>query len=308
MTVINAVGSLPGLGRLIVNHVISSGTSTDKTEITDRLLPGDLRTGDNPIAKIDSTLTAIRDSGLLSLSGNTVSTTHLVNEFSRGKQLTPENFRRLLQQSIFEENYEDPWNSAETLTSGAKDLNRALSWFLAQDCTSTLTWDTKSTGLHSVQTLQAKQLYKAESLPLQPFSNDVRWNTFARWSVAIGLAEPALLGNGLHPNATVAIRDITLDMASTVFRVDDYLDELAKRLPVLSGGTMRQGFLNHTDSDPDPHASIGALDTTVGQALLALEEEGLLVLKSESDTDRKTINLGATPRSVTHIDVRGVAK
>ncbi|MFW0793302.1 protein DpdG [Gordonia sp. CPCC 205515] len=305
MTIINAVGSLPGLGRLLVNHVISAGNTIDRTELAARLLPKDLRTGDNPTASLDTTLTAIRDSGLLAVSGDAVSTTPIVDEFTRGKQVTPQQFRRLFQKSIFDPSNEDPWKhgTGDTLTAGAKDLNRALSWFLAQDCMSVVTWDTNSTGVYSAQALQIDQLPDAETL--RPFSNDVRWNTFARWSVAIGMAEPALRGNGLHPNATVAIRDVTREMSPTVHRVDDYLAELARRLPVLSGGTMRRGFLQHTDSDPDPHVSTAALDTTVGQALLALEEEDLLVLKSEADTGRRTINMGATPRSVTHVEILG---
>lgn len=306
MSIINQPASLPGLGRLIINQIISSGNTEDREMMLNHLLPDNLRSGGDPTNKFEDTLTAIRDAGLVSLSGSTVSTTPVVNDHSQGRPLTPEQFRRLLQRSIFEVNYEDPWDYSPgvTLTGGAKDLNRALSWFLAQDARSTLAWDSNSTGIRSVQTLQSSQIPEPEVL--RPFSNSNRWLPFTRWSVAIGMAEPALTGNGLHANATVAIRDITLEMSRTLYRVDDYLDELAKRLPVLSGGTTHRGFLQHTDCDPDPHASVGAIDTTIGQALLALEEDGLLVLRSESDTDRRTINLGADLLSVTHVDVREV--
>lgn len=72
MTIINATGSLPGLGRLMVNYVISAGNSTDRSELFDRLLPDNLRIGDNPFLNLNGTLTAVKDAGLLNQSGNTI--------------------------------------------------------------------------------------------------------------------------------------------------------------------------------------------------------------------------------------------
>ncbi|GAF48273.1 protein DpdG [Rhodococcus wratislaviensis] len=308
MTIINAVGSLPGLGRLIVNHVISAGNSADESEMFERLLPENLRSGDNPFANLKGTLTAVKDAGLLIQSGSIISTSSRVDDFSRGKPLTTKRFRRLLQRSVFESITADPWDqtTGEALTSGAKDLNRALSWFLAQDVRSTLNWDKTTGGLRSAQLLQGQQLPGA--VALHPFANDVRWNTFARWSVALGMAEPALAGTGLHPDATVAIRDITLEMTPGIRNIDDFLDGLTKQLPVISGGALRSSFLKLTDADPDPHASIGLLDTTIGQAVLSLDEEKIVtILPPKADTNSKTIGLGSVQRRITHLEIHEVA-
>ncbi|MGW4580331.1 protein DpdG [Rhodococcus aetherivorans] len=308
MTIINATGSLPGLGRLMVNYVISAGNSTDRSELFDRLLPDNLRIGDNPFLNLNGTLTAVKDAGLLNQSGNTISTTPRVDDFAHGKPLTANRFRRLLQCSIFESIDADPWDQAtgETLTSGSKDLTRALSWFLAQDARSTLTWDKTTGGLSSAELLQVQQLPRTTDL--RPFSNNARWQLFSRWSVALGMAEPALVGTGLHPDATVAIRDITFEMTPGLRTVDDFLDSLTRQLPVISGGSIRNSFLKLAGSDPDPHASIGLLDTSIAQALLSLEEEKVVtLLPPKSDTTSKTIGLGSVQRRITHLEVHEVA-
>lgn len=310
MTIINATGSLPGLGRLMVNYVISADNSIDRSELFDRLLPENLRSGGDPLGNLDGTLTAVKDAGLLIHSGNIVSTTSRVADFAQGKPLTADRFRRLLQRSIFESIDADPWDQAtdETLTSGSKDLTRALSWFLAQDVRSTLTWDKTTDGLNSAELLQVQQL--PGTAHLLPFSNGTRWQIFSRWSVALGMAEPALTGTAfqLHPDATVAIRDITLEMTPGLRTIDDFLDSLMRHLPVISGGSIRKGFLKLADGDPDPHASIGLLDTSIAQALLSLEEEKVVtLLPAKSDTTSKTIGLGTAQRRITHLEVHEVA-
>lgn len=307
MTIINAMGSLPGLGRLIVNRVISAGNSVDRTELYEFLLPEPLRGGGNPWEKLVGTLTAVKDAGLLTQSGNAVLTTQRVDAFCRGKPLSTRQFRRLLQRSIFEPANMDTWNQTQTegLTTGAKDLNRALSWFLAQDVRTTLNWSKTTNGPENAQALQRQQLPRHPLL--QPFSNDTRWNNFTRWSVALGMAEPALTRSGLYPDATLAIRDISQEMTPGIRNIDDYLNSLTTHLPVLSGGTLRDGFLKLTDADPDPDASIGLLDTTIAQALLALEEEKILtILPAESDANSKTIGLGSAPRRITHLEIHEV--
>lgn len=304
MTIINAVGSLPGLGRLIVNTVLSAGNVTDRSKLYSQILPEAIRLSDNPTSNLDATLIAIRDSGLLAQTGEALEATPRVVDFCQGKLLTKDQFRRLLQISIFETNNEDPWEQTndERLTSGAKDLNRALSWFLAQDVRSSLTWNKSGGGLDSAELLQNQQLPTA--VTVRPFANDVRWTTFTRWSVALGLAEPVLTGNGLHPNPTVAIRDVTLEMTPGLRNVESYLGVITRQLPVIGGGSIRNSFLKVAGKDPDPDSAVGLIDTSIAQALLSLEEENLVVMPPPtSDANGKSIGLGSTERQITHIQI-----
>ena len=303
MTIINAVGSLPGLGRLILNHVICSENSVESAKLIDDLLPEPLRTGLDPLLNLNSTLIALKGAGLLQESESVFSTTRLVDTVAGGEPVGPERFRRLLQRSIAASIDDDPWILAEgdTLTSGTKDLTRALSWFLAQDVQQTFTWDKTGRGLVSAEVLQREQLPNEQLL--HPFANDVRWGIFGRWATALGMAEPALAGTGLHPDAIVAIRDVTGEMPPDTYKIDDYLSALGRHLPVINGGALHTSLLQHT-SEPDPDASNGWLDSSVAQALIGLEEEKLItILPVKADASSRTIGLGSEPRRVTHVRI-----
>jgi hypothetical protein len=307
MTVINAVGSLPGLGRLIVGTLIDSTASMERAEVHAKLLPEPLHTRENPFANLDATLLALKDIGIMNEVDGMISLAPEASKMLRGTPLTRSKYRKLLQQFMFASVDVDPWRleTGDTLTSGTKDINRALSWSLAQDVRSTLTWNKTGGGAVSVELLQKDQL---PSVPaLRPFSNDVRWNTFTRWSTALGMAQAAFQGVGIYPDATVAIRDVVLEMAPGRRSIDDFLGGITRRLPVLRGGVLHSSFLQLSAVDPDIDGASGLLDTTLAQALLALEEDGIVnVLPVQADADSRTIGLGSTPpRRITHVDVRG---
>ena len=64
-------------------------------------------------------------------------------------------------------------------------------------------------------------------------------------------------------------------------------------------------FLELSTVDPDPETARGHLDSTLAQAVLALEEELLIkVLPPEADASSKTIGLDNSSRRITHIEVQ----
>jgi hypothetical protein len=119
-----------------------------------------------------------------------------------------------------------------TKDAGAKDLVRALAWFLTRDAFIPL-------GLNDVSQLQAKEfpvrLGKA-------IVNDVRWNRFVYWAPALGFAAQSLLdkdaGQRLVPDCTVAVRRTVLAIWPKGERVDAAaaIDRIIEELPVLPGG------------------------------------------------------------------------
>ncbi|MGA5537818.1 protein DpdG [Mycolicibacterium nivoides] len=307
MTVINAGGgaALPGLGRLIVSTLVDSGSGMEKDEMLRTLLPESLHTGKNPLSNIDATLLALKDIGITEERDAKVLLAPQAQTMLREPQITRSAYRKLLQRFMFSAADSDPWRLAagDTLTSGTKDINRALSWSLAQDVRSTLTWDKANGGSVSVELVQQDQL--PNNPDLRPFANGVRWGAFMRWAAALGMAQPAFQRTGIYPDATVAVRDLVNEMPHGRQTIDRFLETLATRLPVLSGGALHRGFLQLTPVNPDPDAAAGLLDTTVAQAILALEDEGVLNLPiPQADAASRTIGLGAaSPRRVTHIEV-----
>lgn len=307
MTVINAVGSLPGLGRLLVGTMMDSAAPLERAEVFAKLLPEPLHTRDKPFSNLDATLLALKDIGIVNEVDGMISLVPEVTTMLAGIALTRSTYRKLLQSFMFASADVDPWRlgTGDTLTSGTKDINRALSWSLAQDVRSTLTWNKTDGGSVSAEILQKDQL---PSVPtLRPFANDVRWNTFTRWSTALGMAQPAFQGVGIYPDATVAIRDVVLEMPLGRRSIDDFLEGITRRIPVLRGGVLHASFLQLSVVDPDPDGASGFLDTTLAQALLTLEEEGIVsVLPVQADANSKTVGLGSVPpRRITHVEVHG---
>ena len=304
MTVINAVGSLPGLGRLLVNMLTDVPTGIERDELYARLLPEPLHSGKDPFSNIDTTITALKDIGIIEEVQKVISLVPQAKSMLVGPGISRPAYRKLLLNFIFS-SVVDPWRvtAGDTLTSGTKDINRALSWSLAQDVQSTLTWHKNDGSSVSVELMQQDQL--PDTPDLRPFANDVRWNTFVRWSTALGMAQPAFQGTGIYPDATVAVRDVVVELSPGRISIDDFLDAITRRLPVLSGGALHSSFLEHSPTNPDPDAAAGLLDTTVAQALLALEDEGILsVLPPQADAASRNIGLGRTPpRRITHIEV-----
>lgn len=305
MTVINAVGALPGLGRLIVTTLVDADFNMEKTELYRTLLPESLRRGTSPVSNIDATLVALKDIGVTDERDGMVLLAPQAQTKLREAKITRAAYRKLLQHFIFSDVDTDPWRLAagDTLTSGTKDINRALSWSLAQDVRSTLTWNKSDSGSVNVELAQQEQL--PTNLELRPFANSVRWGNFVRWATALGMAQPAFQTSGIYPDATVAIRDYVSGMAPGRQTIDGFIDTLTSRIPALSGGALHTSFLQLSGANPDPDAAAGLLDTTVAQAILALEDEGVLKLPvPQADAAGKTIGLGVTPqRRITHIEV-----
>jgi hypothetical protein len=307
MTVINAVGSLPGLGRLLVGTMMDSAVPVERAEVFAKLLPEPLHTRENPFSNLDATLLALKDIGIVNEVDGMMSLVPEATTMLTGTLLTRSTYRKLLQRFMFASVDVDPWRvgTGDTLTSGTKDINRALSWSLAQDVRTTLTWNKTDGGSVSADLLQKDQLPNVPTL--QPFANDVRWNNFIRWSTTLGMAQPAFQGVGIYPDATVAIRDVVLEMPPGRLSIDEFLDGITRRFPVVRGGALHSSFLQLSVVDPDPDGASGLLDTTLAQALLALEEEGIVsVLPVQADADSKTVGLGSVPlRRVTHVEVHG---
>src|SRR4051794_276957 len=102
MAVLNPPSALPGLARVIVNHLLASRATYDEERLTALFAPADLGEGD-VTRGVDNTLRACRALGLLvQASGQQISVSQGVQEASGGVAFTREAFRVLLRSSVLD--------------------------------------------------------------------------------------------------------------------------------------------------------------------------------------------------------------
>jgi hypothetical protein len=224
----------------------------------------------------------------------------------RGSAFDRVAFRRITLRHVLDIGRDgDPWSvgEGEASTSGARDLTRALSWFLAQDAlASPLRW------ADNVEKLQSDQ-FRTSQNDRWALTNDTRWNAFLRWAPALGLAVPSVVRAkpGLVPLPAVAVADAVDEMTARRVPIQEFLGALAQLLPVLPGGVIRNGLVTRLGTDPDPGVQANAVDTSVAQTLRLLESRGLIAFERLADADG--VQLSRTDQiRTTHVTIKGGKK
>ncbi|MFB8136322.1 protein DpdG [Streptomyces mirabilis] len=284
MAVLNPPRTLPGLGRAIINFLTGSRRAWTEKELIEAFRPPGLNEDSSSSKGVADTLYTFRAIGMLCFDADDVITVS-DSVAARGTTLAPAAFRRVLQRHALDLDRDgDPWQTGpgESLTGGARDLLRAMSWFLAQDALGRpLAWTT------GVQALQYAQFPDPDH-ETWAITNDTRWGAAARWGQALGLTAPSLLQakSGLVPLPVVAINDVLDELPSGQLPVGDFLGQLAAKLPVLHGGLVRASLVAYLpDGDPDPGIAQDCADSSVGQALRILRDRGRLVFDTLPDAD-----------------------
>jgi hypothetical protein len=308
MAVLNPPRSLPGLVRSIINHLLDSRAKYDEDRLQRLFVPDGLNDDLGRLDGIKNTLAAMRALTMIaSDSEGHLSPSTSVLDASEGEPFTRDAFRTVLREHVLDLARDgDPWqlDDEAARTAGARDLTRALSWFLAQDALGApLSWTGQ--GASNAQELQAGQMpgWSNDDLPL---SNDTRWAAFSRWAPALGFAEAASAGSiqGLVPLPIRAVRDVICSFEGDEWMISDFLAHIGSRLPVLAGGPLRRSLTNLLDADPDPSVNDNAVDSSVAQSLLILDDEGTIRLTYESDAESRTLSSDQSQR-FTHVHVLG---
>ena len=303
MAVLNPPRVLPGLGRSIVNFLIESRSFWDDAALVAVFKPPGVN-DDGGTEGVTNTLSAFRAIGMLDSDrqGNIIVASSVAEQ---GSGFGRAAFRRLVLAHVLDLGRDgDPWSVSEgdASTGGARDLTRALSWFLAQDALGTpLRWD-------NVQKLQSDQ-FRTSQHQEWALTNDNRWNTFSRWGPALGMAAPSVVRakQGLVPLPTVAVTDALDDMPATRMPIQEFLGALAQRLPVLFGGVIRNGLVSRLGNDPDPGVQANAVDTSIAQVLRLLESRGRVAFESLADAEGVQLSHSDQTRT-THATLKGGKK
>jgi len=183
---------------------------------------------------------------------------------------------------------------------GARDLTRALAWYLAQDPLRPPAGWNEPDG---VDLVQERQFTASE----QVFSNDTRWGAFARWAAFLGFVVrvPREGRTVLIPDPTAAIRDVAPPLlGSERVEVNSFVEELARALPVFDGGEYRRAVEARMRPDVVT-ASSDQLSPSLAHALLRLRDERVLVIEDLADAPMKMrLPDGFGPeRTVTHVSL-----
>jgi hypothetical protein len=154
-----------------------------------------------------------------------------------------------------------------------------------------------------VDLLQERQFTASE----QVFSNDTRWQAFARWAAFLGFVVriPRDSRTVLIPDPTAAIRDVAPPLlAGERMEVNLFVEDLARRLPVLDGGEYRRAVEARIRPDAVA-ASSDQLSPSLAHALLRLRDERVLVIEDLADAPMKMrLPDGFGPeRTVTHVSL-----
>lgn len=155
--------------------------------------------------------------------------------------------------------------------AGAKDLVRALAWFLTQNPAKSLDWG-------AAGSLQDGAF--PSHLP-PPFANNSRWDLFVYWGPALGFAARSLLDEGgsakLVADCTVAVRETVLSLWDKGQSVSpsEAINRIVEALPVLPGGTYSRSL-----GLPVPD---GTVSSSLSNALLTGDEAGWITLEQQSD-------------------------
>lgn len=280
MAVLNPPRTLPGLGRAIVNYLLDARRSWTEEDLVAAFKPEGLNPGAEAAGGLKNTISSLRAINVLETQAD--GTLQLGAHISTPKApFDGPEFRRVLQSRVFDLNRDgDIWATrrGDGHTSGARDLNRGLTWMMAQDALGQpLSWNT-------LESLQPEQ-FRTNDRDSWAVVNGAQWLPASRWIVALGLAVPSVMREkaGVVPLPVTAMEDALRDMPEERLPIHDLLARIGQALPVLHGGPMRSGLVSLLGSDPDPGIVADCADSSVGQALRILEERGRIRFETLPD-------------------------
>jgi hypothetical protein len=300
MALLNPPQILPAVARVLFRALQEAdGFGLSRADLAKSAAPAALSRGDGsppgggPTA-FDITLTACVAIGLFDRDGEVIRLHPDLPEYARNRRQRDRHFTPMVRELVLrdEVNY-GLWDSAE----GARDLTRALAWYLTQNpLRPPAPWNEPN----GVDVAQEHQFGAGERV----FSNDTRWGAFDRWATFLGFGYhlPRDGKTVLVPDPTEVIRNVVPSVFTAQRReIGVVIEELGHRIPVLDGGTYRREV--EARMRPEAVQSAGdLLSPSLAHALLRLRDERVIVLEDLADASLKVrLPRGFGPeRTITH--------
>lgn len=301
MALLNPPQILPNVARVIFRTLQSvDNTGISREELAKLIAPTSLPRGDGATSGagtrgFDDTLTACLTINLVERTEDHLRLHRDLPPAARDRKLRESAFVPLVLDLILDDRVNHGlWESTE----GARDLTRALAWFLAQ---STLDPPAAWNDPGGADVVQERQLSGSERI----FSNDTRWGAFDRWVSFLGVGTHLPKGSKsvLIPDPTAALRRVLPDvLPSSRQPVLDLVERLGQRLPILDGGAFRRAVEERMRPEYLPPSS-DVLSPSLSHALLRLRDERMLTLEDLADAPAKVrLARGFGPeRTISHI-------
>lgn len=302
MALLNPPQILPNVAAVLLRAVRGSeGQQVSRDELERAVAPSALQRGEGAASEpgskgFDDTLTACIVIGLLERDGDLIRLDPRLPDDVSDRRKEPD-ARRLLRELVLAEQLNfGLWDSTE----GARDLTRALAWYLAQDPLRPPGGWNEPAG---VELVQETQFAASERV----FSNDTRWGAFTRWATFLGFAVriPRDTKTVLVPDPTDAIRDAAaILLSSGRSEINAFVEELGRTFPVLDGGEYRRAVESRMRPDAVA-ASSDQLSPSLAHALLRLRDERVLVIEDLADAPMKMRLPGGfgPERTLTHLSL-----
>jgi hypothetical protein len=301
MALLNPPQILPNVAAVLLRAVRGSESQVSKEELEKAVAPAALQRGEGGASRpgskgFDDTLTACVVMGLFERDGDVIRLHPQLADDLRDRRKEPD-ARRVLRELVLAEQLNfGLWDSTE----GARDLTRALAWYMAQDPLRAPGGWNEPAG---VDLVQEAQFAASERV----FSNDTRWGAFTRWAMFLGFAVrvPRDTRIALVPDPTDAVRDVVPSLlGSGRTEVNAFVEELGRHLPVLDSGKYRREVEARMRPDAVA-ASSDQLSPSLAHALLRLRDERCLVIEDLADAPMKMrLPSGFGPeRTVTHVSL-----
>jgi hypothetical protein len=285
MPLLNPPQILPAVARVLFRALqAADGFGLPRTELAKSVAPAALPRGtDSPPGNgskgFDDTLTACVTIGLFDRDGDIIRLHPELPSQTRDRRQRDHYFRPLVRDLILRDALNHGlWDSSE----GARDLTRALAWYLAQDpLRPPASWNEPD----GVDVAQERQFPAGVRI----FSNDTRWGAFDRWATFLGFGSslPRAGKTVLVPDPTEAIRHaVPSVLTSQRMEIGVVIEGLGNRIPVLDGGTYRRDV----ETRMKPEAILSRddlLSPSLAHALFRLREERIIVLEDLPDLSLK---------------------
>ena len=206
MALLNPPQILPAVARVLFRALqAADGFGLPRAELARSVAPSTLPRGEGTATGdgskgFDDTLTACLTIGLFDRDGDMIRLHFELPDHARDRRQRDHHFRAMVRDLVLREalNY-GLWDSSEE----ARDLTRALAWYLAQNpLRPPAPWNEPN----GVDVAQERQFGAGERV----FSNDTRWGAFDRWATFLGFGHhlPRDAKTVLIPDPTEVIRHV----------------------------------------------------------------------------------------------------
>lgn len=285
----NTAETRPTVILLILSYLeTKKGVKDDASRLVNALSPPSLG---GTQTDVNASLDAAVDLRLVTRSEREVRLAeHAVGPVRKGEKSAV----ALLREAVLDE----PVNTAEWGDqAGARDLTNALAWYLTFSAdTAPVQMEGAPRSAERLQTQDFGPRQSDEDEAGWPIRNRDRWRSFEFWACGLGFAWVSPAGT-LVPDPTPAVRDALLpvfrDQSELAAR--DFVDRLARQVPVLDYGRYRQFIEQHWQRQPDE----SRLTAPLSEALDRLGDEGRISFADRADSPRLTRADGTTFSHVT---------